>query len=149
LRDAAERGLPVYAECGGLMLLARSITWRGATYAMAGVLPFEVEVCATAQGHGYAELLVDTENPFFEIGARLRGHEFHYSRIVLRSGPPATACSVERGSGCWRGRDAVLVRNVWATYTHLHALATPPWTEGLLAAARRFAETKKMRVEAG
>jgi len=139
LREAAERDLPIYAECGGLMLLSRSITWRGGTHAMAGVLPFHVEVCAAAQGHGYAEVLVDAANPFFETGTRLRGHEFHYSRVLLRSEPPATACSMLRGTGCWRGRDAVLVRKVWAGYTHLHALATPLWTAGLLSAARRFA----------
>jgi len=144
LRDAAEKGLPIYAECGGLMLLSRSITWRGGTHVMAGVLPFEVEVCAAAQGHGYAEALVDAANPFFDIGTRLRGHEFHYSRVILRSEPPATACSMRRGTGCWRGRDAALVRNVWASYTHLHALATPLWTAGLLSAARRFAAAPRL-----
>ncbi|MCP5116526.1 MAG: cobyrinate a,c-diamide synthase, partial [bacterium] len=55
----AARGLPIYAECGGLMLLAEAILWEGERYPMAGVLPFEVEVHTKPQGHGYADLAVD------------------------------------------------------------------------------------------
>lgn len=138
LRYAAQEGMPVYAECGGLMLLSRGIFWKGTRYPMAGVLPFDVEVCASPQGHGYVDLLVDTPNPFFPTGFRMKGHEFHYSRVIAGSAPP-TACAVLRGSGCWPGRDGVTVGNVWAGYTHLHALATPEWGRGFLQTARRFA----------
>jgi cobyrinic acid a,c-diamide synthase len=137
LREAAAGGLPVYAECGGLMLLSEAISYGGRRYPMSGVLPFEVEVLAEPQGHGYAELVVDRPNPFFAVGLRLRGHEFHYSRIVLRGPAPATACAVRRGTGCFAGRDAVIAGNVWAAYTHLHALATPEWAGALVGAARR------------
>ena len=139
VRCAAERGLPIYAECGGLMLLARAIHWQGRRHPMAGVLPFEVQVCAHPQGHGYTELCVDTENAFFPLGSILRGHEFHYSGILPGTGLPSTACEVRRGVGCGGGRDGVVVGNLWASYTHLHALATPEWAAGLLHAARRFA----------
>jgi cobyrinic acid a,c-diamide synthase len=135
-------GLPVYAECGGLMLLARAIVWQGRKYRMAGILPFEVEVCAEPQGHGYTELSVDTPNSFFPQGLILRGHEFHYSRILPGTDLPNTACEVRRGVGCSHGRDGVIMGNLWASYTHLHALATPEWAPGLLNAARRFAGTK-------
>ena len=139
LRQAACEGLPIYAECGGLMLLSRAIRWQGREYPMAGGLPFAVEVCATPQGHGYSELLVDAANPFFPPGTRIRGHEFHYSRIVPERELPETACAVLRGTGCFARRDAVIANNVWASYTHLHALATPEWAAGFLAAARRCA----------
>jgi cobyrinic acid a,c-diamide synthase len=140
LRQAAEEGLPIYAECGGLMLLSRALSWKGARYEMADVFPFEVEVSETTQGHGYIELQVDTPNPFFPAGTCLRGHEFHYSRIVPQSDWTATACEVRRGTGCFKGRDAAIIKNknVWASYTHLHALATPQWVQGLTDAARRF-----------
>ncbi len=138
IRQAAEEGLPVYAECGGLMLLSRAFLWKGSRYEMADVFPFEVEVSGTAQGHGDSELRVDTPNPFFPVGSMLRGHEFHYSRVVPRSDWAATACEVRRGTGCFHGRDAAIIRNVWASYTHLHALATPQWVKGVAEAARRF-----------
>ena len=44
-----------------------------------------------------------------------------------------------RGVGCFSGRDFVLMRNVLAGYTHLHAEATPEWTKGIIVAAREFA----------
>lgn len=139
IRNAAEAGMPIYAECGGLILLARTLTWKGTRYNMAGVFPLDVEVFDTAQGHGYVELMVDKANPFFPVGTTLRGHEFHYSRIVPLAESGATACEVKRGTGCSNGRDALLVNNVWASYTHLHAVATPEWVQGLLAAAAKFA----------
>jgi cobyrinic acid a,c-diamide synthase len=121
------------------MLLARAILWQGRRYSMAGVLPFEVEVCAPPQGHGYTELCVDAENAFFPLGSVLRGHEFHYSGILRGTDLPSTACEVRRGVGCGGGRDGLVTGNLWASYTHLHALATPEWAAGLLHAARRFA----------
>lgn len=139
LRHAARAGLPVYAECGGLMLLARSLAWHGRKFPMAGVLPVDVEMCEAPQGHGYTELLVDQPNPFFPVGTELRGHEFHYSRIVQGGPPLATACAVRRGAGCGAGRDAVVSHNVLASYTHLHALATPEWGSAMLNAARQGA----------
>ncbi len=139
IRATAEAGMPIYAECGGLMLLSRALTWKGSRYEMANVFPFSVEVSDTAQGHGYSELQVDTENAFFPVGTTLRGHEFHYSRIVPQLDWTATACAVRRGAGCFRGRDAAIIKNVWASYTHLHALATPEWAKGFVSAARKFA----------
>jgi cobyrinic acid a,c-diamide synthase len=142
LADAASRGVPVYAECGGLMLLSRSIQWQGRRFRMAGVLPIDIEVGSAPQGHGYVEAAVDTPNPFYAVGTVLRGHEFHYSRIAvaseaLKSEPPATACSVRRGTGAIGKRDGLIVNNVWASYTHLHASATPEWAEGVIKLARR------------
>lgn len=145
LAEAARGGLPIYAECGGLMALCNAILWNGERFPMAGVLPFDVEVLAVPQGHGYTELLVDEDNPFFPKGTRLRGHEFHYSRIVNRAfGPapqpavqPFTACRVERGAGCFPNRDAIIQDRVWASYTHLHALASPQWATSLVRLARR------------
>jgi cobyrinic acid a,c-diamide synthase len=106
---------------------------------MAGALPFEVQVYDRPQGHGYTQLCVDTENAFFPVGSILRGHEFHYSGILRETDMPRTACEVRRGVGCGGGRDGVVVGSVWASYTHLHALAAPEWAAGLLHAARRSA----------
>jgi cobyrinic acid a,c-diamide synthase len=135
IRHAAREGLPIYAECGGLMLLSRALTWRGSRHPMAGALDFEVDVCDVPQGHGYVELVVDRPNPFFAVRTCLRGHEFHYSRILPDGNPPSTACAVLRGTGCGGGRDAVVTGNVWAAYTHLHATATPEWANGVVRAA--------------
>jgi cobyrinic acid a,c-diamide synthase len=138
IRNHALKGLPVYAECGGLMLLAQAIRWKGLKFRMAGLLPFDVEVCSRPQGHGYVELLVDSANPYYPVGTKIRGHEFHYSRIMSANSLPATACSVQRGTGSFCGRDGIVVGNVWASYAHVHATATSEWARGLLTQAQRY-----------
>jgi cobyrinic acid a,c-diamide synthase len=137
LRAAAAAGMPIWAECGGLMALSRAIRWAGDRWAMAGVLPFEVEVLARPQGHGYTTLRVDRSNPFLPEGTELRGHEFHYSRIA-EGERPETACAVLRGVGCYDGRDGVIAGSVWAGYTHLHATGTPEWAFALVRAAHNW-----------
>ena len=56
IRQAISRGLPVYAECGGLMYLTRSITWRGVTHAMVGAIPADTVMHERPQGHGLVML---------------------------------------------------------------------------------------------
>ncbi len=131
-------GMPIYAECGGLMVLAESIRIGGRSHAMAGVLPVAVDVRARPQGHGYCEVVVDSPNPLFDEGTRLRGHEFHYSRLVSGRGRVRTSYRLERGTGSHAGRDGIVVGNVLASYVHLHARGTPAWAPGLVRAAERW-----------
>jgi cobyrinic acid a,c-diamide synthase len=134
---AIEDGLPVYAECGGLMYLSRSITYQERSAQMVGALPCQVTMTDRPQGHGYVEAKVGVANPFFPVGTVLRGHEFHNSAITGSNDLPA-AYQVTRGHGLDGRRDALIHRNVLAAYTHLHALATPEWGPGLVAAALRY-----------
>ncbi len=140
IRAAIENGLPVYAECGGLMYLARSITWNDQRGEMVGALPFDVTMTDQPQGHGYVELEVVGENPWFARGARLRGHEFHNSRIDLTDFGNLSglniAFRVTRGRGLDGARDGIVYKNVIASYTHLHACSTPEWARAFVAQAR-------------
>jgi cobyrinic acid a,c-diamide synthase len=136
IRLAIEAGLPVYAECGGLMYLCRRITWGDRSAEMVGALPFEVEMTDHPQGHGYVEAAVVAENPFLPLGTRLRGHEFHHSRLSGEAGGLATAYALTRGQGLDGRRDGLLYRNVLAAYLHLHADGVPAWAEGIVAQAR-------------
>jgi len=139
LRRRVEQGLPVYAECGGLMFLARELVVGGATYPMAGVLDLVVEQTSKPQGHGYEVALVEHDNPFFAKGTELRGHEFHYSRVIDGSDRGRTVLAVRRGTGLGDGRDGVVRGRVWTSYLHLHSLATPTWADGFLDLAVGFA----------
>lgn len=134
IRQAAESGLPVYAECGGLIYLSDAIAADGKEMPMAGVLPVKVELFEKPQGHGYCDLEVDTPNAFYQAGARIRGHEFHYTAVAEGSCP--SAFEVKRGVGCFGKRDGLTVGNVLASYTHVHALGTPEWISGMIRAAR-------------
>ena len=115
LREAARRGLPIYAECGGLMYLGESLNIGEKTYPMAGVLPIGFGMEKRPQGHGYTLLEVEEENPFFPVGREIRGHEFHYSRVLyVRGGgrlfrlPGKTG----RGDRPEEGR-SLLIRKPW------------------------------------
>jgi len=134
LRARIEDGLPVWAECGGLMYLSETLVWDSKTLPMVGALPIAVEQKKRPQGHGYVSARVDRSNPFLPEGTELRGHEFHYSRLRSGEDPGETVFEMRRGVGIGGGRDGIHVRNVVASYTHLHALGAPEWAPGLLSA---------------
>jgi len=136
IAEAVERGMPVYAECAGLMYLCRTISWQDRSHEMVGAIPADVELCERPQGHGYVEGEVVEENPLLPLGMIVRGHEFHHSRLstfdTLKS-----VYRLRRGRGIDGERDGVLYKNVFASYMHVHALGTPGWAEGLVSMASR------------
>jgi cobyrinic acid a,c-diamide synthase len=136
LRDAVEQGLPVYAECGGLIYLGRSLALEGRQYPMSGVLPLDFVLEKKPQAHGYAVL--EGGETFFGKTIKVRGHEFHYSRAVNVDASADMEYRVERGSGLDGSRDGFRHRNVIAAYTHLHALATPEWAPAFVQKAEAF-----------
>jgi len=150
VKEAAEAGLPIYAECGGLMYLSESVNYRGERWRFAGVLPVSIEVHDRPQGHGYSEMVVDRENPFYAPGTALRGHEFHYSRVVSAGEDANLVFDVRRGAGSLAGRDGIVVGNVLATYLHIHSLGSPEWAPALVrrAAVRRSGRSVQ-DIEAG
>jgi cobyrinic acid a,c-diamide synthase len=133
---AIEEGLPVYAECAGLMYLCRSIHWQGRSYEMVGIIPAEVQLSEKPEGHGYVIVEVIGENPFFPIGLTLRGHEFHHSSLSSLRGLPF-AYQVKRGQGIHHQLDGIVYKNLFASYVHLHALGTPEWAQGFVSLASK------------
>jgi cobyrinic acid a,c-diamide synthase len=133
LKDLAEKGLPIYAECGGLMYLGEELVLDEGTFPMAGVLPIVFGFSRKPQGHGYTVVSVEYENPYFNIGSEIKGHEFHYSKVLKwRGADTDLAFAMKRGSGFLNKRDGVCYKNVLATYTHIHALGTPLWAEAMV-----------------
>jgi cobyrinic acid a,c-diamide synthase len=135
-------GMPVYAECGGLMYLGSSLHCDGVSYPMVGVFPLETRLFQKPQGHGYMQSVVTTPNPFFPLGASLSGHEFHYSRCMDREAVGSFVFQVQRGHGMGAGWDGALFRNCLAGYTHIHALGNPDWAIRFTDAARVYAQSQ-------
>ncbi|MFP4225241.1 MAG: cobyrinic acid a,c-diamide synthase, partial [Desulfobacterales bacterium] len=135
LKSAADEGLPIYAECGGLMYLGERLV-LDRSYPMAGVLPIVFGFSKKPQGHGYTMVTVDSENPFYPVDMKLRGHEFHYSQVLeWRGSDQDMVFSMQKGRGIINKRDGVCYRNVLATYTHVHALGVPQWAGAMVRAA--------------
>lgn len=137
VRKAAEEGMPIYAECGGLMYLAESLRWQGKTLSMAGALPMDVVMESKPQGYGYMSLEGSGLLSWPPSGRRIHCHEFHYSRVARLDGSPQFAYRVTRGRGIDGHSDGLLHRHVLASYAHIHADGAPEWAPFLVEFWRR------------
>ncbi|NIP41366.1 MAG: hydrogenobyrinic acid a,c-diamide synthase (glutamine-hydrolyzing) [candidate division Zixibacteria bacterium] len=138
VRKAALDGLPVYAECGGLIYLCNSLTIGESSYPMAGLFDVDLLMNSSPRGHGYSIMSVDQDNPFYPKGTELKGHEFHYTAPSRVGANVKTVMSVTRGSGFKGNRDGLVLKSVWASYLHLHASGEQGWSEALVKLASEY-----------
>jgi cobyrinic acid a,c-diamide synthase len=137
IRARIEAGLPVYAECGGLMYLARSIAWKGERHPMVGAIPADVVMRERPTGRGYVELEVAGSHPWgFEPGREIRAHEFHYSSLENADPGLVYVYRVRRGHGVDGERDGIVRGNLLASYTHLRAAGGLDWPGRFVRFAR-------------
>ncbi len=143
LKQLSDQGLPIYAECGGLIFLGQSITLKDEEYPMSGILPIKFGLANRPQGHGYTEVEVVHDNPFYSRGEVLRGHEFRYSKVLeIDYTDESMAFRMERGKGILEKKDGFFKNNTFGTYTHIHALGSPSWAPALVNAARAFKQLR-------
>ncbi len=132
-----EKGGPVYAECGGLMYLARSLTWRGTTCEMVGAIPADVVMHDRPQGRGYVLLKETGESPWpsqpGEGVSDISAHEFHYSALENLPRDTRFAYRVLRGEGIDGLHDGIVYKNLLASYTHLRDVGGNRWTSRFLS----------------
>ncbi|MBF0429959.1 MAG: cobyrinate a,c-diamide synthase [Fibrobacteria bacterium] len=131
LKAAAESGLRIYAECGGAVYLGEQLEYKGRVYRMAGVFPVDFLYTPKPQGHGYTRIKITKKNLFFKRGAWLQGHEFHYTG-PLKTSKLNFVGKVCRGYGFDGKNECMVYKNVFATYTHIHAQSRRTWARGLL-----------------
>ncbi|THB78083.1 MAG: hydrogenobyrinic acid a,c-diamide synthase (glutamine-hydrolyzing) [Desulfobulbaceae bacterium] len=137
LKDKIESGLPVYAECGGLIFLGESITLDEQRYPLVGIFQVDFGMEEKPQAHGYSIFNVASENPFYPVGSEVKGHEFRYSSILHHSKETThLTLQMKRGTGFVDKKDGLVYKNVLALYTHIHAEGTPEWAEGFMARCR-------------
>ena len=143
-----ESGGPVYAECGGFMFLAQELVVDHKTFPMVGVFSARSILRTRPQGLGYVELRARDGNPFFQTGETLRGHEFHYSTMVLDNvDSHHRPFDVLRGHGVDGSHDGLCVKNALGLYAHIHALGEPSWAEALIRKAQEFKLNKILQNE--
>ena len=115
LKALSDAGMPIYAECGGFMILCDYLEMGGARHRMAGVFPVGTTFCPKPQGLGYTEAVAVRENPFYPVGETVLGHEFHYSVCVITSYSIHYTKLYERRLRCAKIRSIPLGRRFWAT----------------------------------
>ncbi len=139
VKEAAEAGLPIYAECGGLIYLGEKITLDDGEFSLVGIFPVHFTLEQLPQAHGYTVLKARKNNPFYPEGIQIKGHEFRYSKVAKWLGKSEDlGLEMERGVGFAEGGDGLIYKNVLALYTHIHAVGTPEWAPSLVAKAREF-----------
>lgn len=132
IRAAIEAGLPTYAECGGLMYLARSLRWRERACAMVGVIPADVLMHDKPIGRGYIHLRETGNGPWpLRDGAGqpadFHAHEFHYSALENLAPDVRFAFDVLRGTGIDGHHDGIVYRNTLACFAHQRDVAANHW----------------------
>lgn len=149
VKMAAEEGMPIYAECGGLMYLGSDlITSDNNHQPMVGVFDFTLNMQKKPVGLGYSIQKTTADNPYFPEGTEIYGHEFHHSHITTQK----DAKSYTYGYVTKRGKglvdtdegimDGMVYKNTLATYHHFHSATSPLWAERFVQLARKFQQNK-------
>lgn len=134
VRAAAEGGMPVYAECGGLMFLGKALTdLEGNNFEMAGLFPWVSRMLKKRRSLGYREVTAVDGCPFMGKGQKIRGHEFHYSEI---ESDEEVGCAYLVSDGQEK-KEGYLYKNSLASYVHLHFASNPKFAEGFVNQCRK------------
>ncbi len=140
IRHAAEAGLPVFAECGGLMYLSRSIAWGERKGDMVGLIPGDTVMGPRPVGRGYASLEPTDSAPLDSSGqGEIPAHEFHHSHLENLPDGLTYAYKVARGHGIDGRNDGFIHHNLLAAYCHRRGSGPRGWITPFLAKARAYA----------
>jgi cobyrinic acid a,c-diamide synthase len=140
IRQAAEEGMPIYGECGGLMYLSESVISKDevSEHKMIGILPASTQMTSRLQALGYVEGDVVKDNPVVEMGQVIRGHEFHYSRMDCAR-DARFAYKFRRGKGILDNLDGLMEHNVLGSYLHTHFYSYP--VKRFVESCRRYGKS--------
>jgi len=147
IRTAIENGLPTYAECGGLMYLTKTLSWKGKQCQMVGVINADTIMHDKPQGRGYVKLSETENHPWprstdeTNHGDMIAAHEFHYSSLALNN-TENFAYNVRRGTGIDGNHDGIVYKNLLGCYSHLRDVNRNHWVRRFLQFAEQCRLTK-------
>lgn len=146
IKQACQEGMPVYAECGGFMYLTKKIVdFEGQKYDMVGVIPATCSMQSKLQTVGYVEATALNENILCDTGDTLRGHEFHFSQMLIdenqKDFPWAFQFKKTRTGEIYNGGYAN--KNVVASYLHMHFAGNEQNALRFLSSCKVFKQTRK------
>jgi len=146
VKKFADEGGAIYAECGGLMYLAHKIVTRdGKGFPMAGILPLSVQMTDRLVNFGYAEICLAEDCLWGAAGTHARGHSFHCSTIT-EPGPMDQTYRVSYTLARREESEGFHIKNVLASYIHLHFLSCPDLAATFVQNVQRAKQKKFSRV---
>ena len=119
IKKMSENGLPIYAECGGLMYLTKSILSENKKYKMIGLFDAETKMTKKMRLN-YTKGKTISKNSISNNSCGFQGHEFHYSHLEDISNDSKFAYSLEIGDGIKKNQDGLIQDNTLASYGHLY-----------------------------
>jgi len=142
IRAAGRAGMPIYAECGGLMYLTEGITdGEGELHPMVGLLPGRTQL-AERLIMGYRLVTAERDSLLLRRGEEVRGHEFHYSVWTDRPADLPAAYRIAPRQGEEAHAEGYAAGNLLASYVHLHFGARPELAERFVLACQRWQENQ-------
>ena len=142
IERAYRNGVPIYAECGGLMYLGRSLRTSDGAHQMVGVIPVDVEMDGEIHRFGYRQLLTLEDSILSPRGQFYRGHEFHWSRITGHNGGLKSAYQMLNAEGEVIGYEGFVAPNLLASYVHLHFGQNPLLVDKFVQHCREYATVR-------
>lgn len=124
LKNASIEKKKILGECGGLMTMCSSIQNEDGVFSMSGIFDSK-SIMSTRHGPNYVIARTTANNPMFDH-MTIRGHEFHYSKIIPNS-EYAFGYNMERGIGIDGESDGLILNNSMGSYMHQHALSVDDW----------------------
>jgi cobyrinic acid a,c-diamide synthase len=142
IKAAAKNGLPIYAECGGLMYLAKSISWKGETADMVGFIPGTVRMHDKPQGRGLVRVSETGQGRWSKFSendqpAIIMAHEFHYASLDGLPDDTVYAHKILRGHGIDGTNDGIVLNNVQAGFCHHRTTLQNDWAIRFVDFVRR------------
>ena len=140
IKEAADAGLPVFAECGGLMYLGSFIEdLNGKAYPGVSVFPWTTRLLKKRKALGYREVEVIPGHPWLAQGTKLRGHEYHYSEMTRLY--PGMKSVFRYGIGAKVHQEGFVYKNTLATYIHIHFASNPAFAAGFAGLCREATDS--------
>ena len=136
IREFAESGGTIYAECGGFMYLTEGIVdFDGNFYKTVGLFSTRAKMLKSRKALGYVEVEATEDNPLSKKGSKIRGHEFHYSEIEDMPESVERAYRVTKANGGEVWAEGFRYKNTLASYVHLHFGRNPEWAKRFIFTA--------------
>ncbi len=131
IKEAADAGMPILAECGGFLYLMESLEDpEGNEYKMTGVFPGKTHMTEKLTHFGYVKVTKNTDNMYLLDGEEIRGHEFHY----YKAGDDGDCLTMTKPSGkrSWKGY--MSCNRVFAGFAHLYYPSCPAFVRRFMDA---------------
>lgn len=121
IKACYEKGLPIYAECGGLMYLGETIEdIEKNQYNMVGILQGKSVITKSLQRFGYSKGIANKETLISNANDEVLGHEFHHSNFISTEPCIYEMVKEKQGEVMSKWSGGYSKKNVLATYLHIH-----------------------------